>query len=442
MDFRKYIAEAQRAIDAPVTGDDFDFQINESLSIECQVVEHTDDTFIIGLDQRAWDILKEAELVNEAETCTECGMGTMYQVSEGMRCDECGYSMAMEAAPVHLMRARELDIHHDMGDGYWIGSDLHDDGDSRKVSYSLYKLEDPVGLTDQFANAWRDVGHINVSSYSPKKEDILAGAAKLKINDMAKKATPESLGEAGFMDKVKGALGMGQKAAPAATPAAAPVSKPATLPKSKLTPGSYDFRKIQIMNLVDPNSHHGSSNHTPGWNYFVDKAGGRNSGGATAIVKLNDGHFYLLTTGSSPNSPVRVSHTNKTEEMKVVMDHNYGVYKYYPLGEPAQKPLLSKKIGEDGIDEAEYQGRSVTLGKPSAGDVKKYKVYVRDPTTGNTKKVNFGDKKMSIKRDNPARRKNFRARHNCSDKKDRTSAGYWSCRMWSTKPVSKILKGK
>jgi hypothetical protein len=77
-----------------------------------------------------------------------------------------------------------------------------------------------------------------------------------------------------------------------------------------------------------------------------------------------------------------------------------------------------------------------------AGDVKKYKVYVKDPQTGNVKKVNFGDKKLSIKRDNPGRRKNFRARHRCATAKDRTSARYWSCRMWSKKPVSKILRGK
>jgi hypothetical protein len=46
---------------------------------------------------------------------------------------------------------------------------------------------------------------------------------------------------------------------------------------------------------------------------------------------------------------------------------------------------------------------------------------------------------MEIRRDNPAAKKSFRARHNCSDKKDRTKAGYWSCRMWSSKPVSKIV---
>ena len=99
---------------------------------------------------------------------------------------------------------------------------------------------------------------------------------------------------------------------------------------------------------------------------------------------------------------------------------------------------------EEELDEAEYQGRKVKLGKPMRGDVKKYKVFVKDPKTGNVKKVNFGDPNMQIRRDNPEARKNFRARHGCGTPRasDRTKAAYWSCRMWSTKPVSKILKGK
>ena len=67
---------------------------------------------------------------------------------------------------------------------------------------------------------------------------------------------------------------------------------------------------------------------------------------------------------------------------------------------------------DDEIDEAEYQGRKVKLGKPMRGDVKKFKVYVKDPKTKNVKKVNFGDPNMKIKKSNPARRRSFRARHN------------------------------
>jgi hypothetical protein len=85
---------------------------------------------------------------------------------------------------------------------------------------------------------------------------------------------------------------------------------------------------------------------------------------------------------------------------------------------------------DDVIEEAEYQGRKVTLNKPMQGDVKKSKVYVKDPKTGNVKKVNFGDPNMRIKKSNPERRKSFRARHNCDNPGPKTKARYWSCRAW------------
>lgn len=85
---------------------------------------------------------------------------------------------------------------------------------------------------------------------------------------------------------------------------------------------------------------------------------------------------------------------------------------------------------DEQLDEAEYRGRKVPLGKPMRGDVKKFKVYVKDPKTGNVKKVNFGDPNMRIKKSNPKRRKSFRARHNCANPGPRTSARYWSCRAW------------
>ena len=80
------------------------------------------------------------------------------------------------------------------------------------------------------------------------------------------------------------------------------------------------------------------------------------------------------------------------------------------------------------------------LNKPMRGDVKKYRVFVRNPKTGNIKKVNFGDPNMEIKRDDPERRKQFRARHNCDTAKDKTTPRYWSCKFWSKKPVSSLLK--
>jgi len=90
----------------------------------------------------------------------------------------------------------------------------------------------------------------------------------------------------------------------------------------------------------------------------------------------------------------------------------------------------------DLLTEAEYQGRKVQLGKIMQGDVKKFKVYVKNDK-GNVVKVNFGfggksahGKRMVIKKNNPARRKSFRARHNCDNPGPRWKARYWACRTW------------
>tara|TARA_B100000902_G_scaffold386348_1_gene428898 strand:+ start:194 stop:1471 length:1278 start_codon:yes stop_codon:yes gene_type:complete len=91
---------------------------------------------------------------------------------------------------------------------------------------------------------------------------------------------------------------------------------------------------------------------------------------------------------------------------------------------------------ESQLEEAEYQGRKVKLGKPMQGDVKKFKVYVKNPK-GNVVKVNFGHggssvkgKTMRIRKSNPDARKSFRARHNCDSPGPRHKARYWSCKKW------------
>ena len=87
------------------------------------------------------------------------------------------------------------------------------------------------------------------------------------------------------------------------------------------------------------------------------------------------------------------------------------------------------------LNEAEYQGRKVKLGKIMQGDTKKFKVYVKNPK-GNVVKVNFGQGggakggTMRIRKSNPGARKNFRARHNCDNPGPRHKARYWSCRKW------------
>ena len=100
---------------------------------------------------------------------------------------------------------------------------------------------------------------------------------------------------------------------------------------------------------------------------------------------------------------------------------------------------MKKKNGKDvpncvpeeiEIEEATYQGRKVELNKPMTGDVKKSKVFVDLDGDGKAKKVEFGDPNMTIKKHIPARRKSFRARHNCDNPGPKDKARYWSCRAW------------
>ena len=90
------------------------------------------------------------------------------------------------------------------------------------------------------------------------------------------------------------------------------------------------------------------------------------------------------------------------------------------------------------VTEEDKSGKK--LNNPTSGDVKKYKVYVKNDK-GNVVKVEFGDPNMSIKRDDPARRKAFRARHGCDTPGPKWKAKYWSCKFWSTKSVTDLMKG-
>ena len=94
---------------------------------------------------------------------------------------------------------------------------------------------------------------------------------------------------------------------------------------------------------------------------------------------------------------------------------------------------LDIPLSEEFINEAEYNGKKVELGKPrrNTGGGKKYVVYVKNPSTGRVKKISFGDVKggLTAKVSNPKARKAFASRHQCAKKKDRMTAGYWACRL-------------
>jgi hypothetical protein len=134
---------------------------------------------------------------------------------------------------------------------------------------------------------------------------------------------------------------------------------------------------------------------------------------------------------------------NTNEDVNDDFTDEYDVENEYDMDDfiSFMKTKMKEKemYNESTLEEAEYQGRKVPLGKPMRGDVKKFKVYVKNPA-GNVVKVNFGhggtsaaakgEKTMKIRKSNPKARKSFRARHNCDNPGPRTKARYWSCRKW------------
>jgi hypothetical protein len=119
-----------------------------------------------------------------------------------------------------------------------------------------------------------------------------------------------------------------------------------------------------------------------------------------------------------------------------------------PSGKKIQKQIGSFDINDsiiDMIDEWEEISAAANEGKAlnkpfrlPSGSKKKFGVYVKNDK-GNIVKVTFGDPNMEIKRDDPERRKNYRARHNCDNPGPKWKANYWSCKNWSKKPVSKVV---
>jgi len=121
------------------------------------------------------------------------------------------------------------------------------------------------------------------------------------------------------------------------------------------------------------------------------------------------------------NEVRRMNLDNLSEEDKRTLDTDIGKFAMY---EGQHVPLDCPMV------EAEKGGKDVELNKPKAGGPKKYYVYVKDPKTGNIKKVTWGDTTgLKVKLNDPEARKSFAARHQCDQQKDRTKAGYWACNL-------------
>jgi hypothetical protein len=195
------------------------------------------------------------------------------------------------------------------------------------------------------------------------------------------------------------------------------------------------------------------SAYANGWaaKNYKSKGGGWktcNEGESNALCECWDG--YREIGGKMKDGRMVPNCVPVKEDIDSDDDVNYGLVEpeEYDVEDEDMEDFISfmraysKDLSEANCNcvyEAEYQGREVKLGKPMAGDVKKFKVYVKNPA-GNVVKVNFGhggtsaaskgEKTMRIRKSNPKARKSFRARHNCDSPGPRHKARYWSCRKW------------
>jgi hypothetical protein len=218
-------------------------------------------------------------------------------------------------------------------------------------------------------------------------------------------------------------------------------------------PGVINVESIMISHYPDMDDYvELTMEHDGPWEIYTDKAVEaaleKTLGMPSGSIKWSEqgqqekgrAHFDVASTaigkvaGSSMFKQVQAEESFKPfpEEDEMTFEDDDAFYEAFgELGFPED---------ENELFDAEYRGRKVPLNKPMRGDVKKFKVYVKDPKSGNVKKVNFGhggssarkagQKTMKIRKSNPKARKSFRARHNCANPGPKTKARYWSCRKW------------
>jgi len=470
---RDYLEESEHAADNPLTGDTFAINIREECLIESVVLESRADGVVIAADDRMMQLLESYGYTFE-QTCMECGgsgcgCGSTEQHSNAADQDPGEYdqegSMAKDDLNTIVTAARRLmdllgnndnmpewtqskiDRAADYVDtaADYIASKktsgvMEGDSESNPVARAmLHRIlmqhtgmlaahgpERVMAAVDEVADRVNigpddEIGSSDVSAYVREVERALSeqGMAEDELDE-------------GFRDKLAAAalagtmaLGAGNAQArhgpdgysgftsgvggkPVATQMAPSTSSaPAAGSLSAQSAASREVAK-QARNAADQ------------FKYTNPSFAQEYKRIETTYEKIKSIVYNNKRSSSNDTDLAKRQHAESIKtliaaDMEFAKDTN----------------ALMKQYGlkEQDMSEAEYQGRKVALGKPMQGDVKKSKVYVKNPQ-GNVVKVNFGDPNMTIKKSNPARRRSFRARHNCDNPGPRTKARYWSCRAW------------
>ena len=409
MSLKKYITESERATAFPVTGDVLQVVVNEytdnEIAIDFPVVEHTDDSITLHLDEYAYGILEDCNYVGDK---TDGKIDPPSDLKEDRDSDFVvlynGTRVADDEDSVYdLLQDNGYDIDRDSGLIMFHDKQVGDD-----LSHALDILRD---------NNYDIVMNTDESATTTKGYNITTNEGTLleRIKD-GKIYCPEACCGVKVMDCTCGAKcpHCNCKQIQKLTGEIKMFEEQASLYKRLGVPSSAEYytrklteTKAQVDKLVEDVEEVEAMitrrimNH-PEFSDMVREYGIEQITQAIA----DTAEFHGDDGDEIGSSDISAMVNDTIKSLKRVV-------------------------------EAEYQGRKVQLNKPMQGDVKKFKVYVKDPKTGNVKKVNFGHggtsakgKTMKIRKNNPKARKSFRARHNCDNPGPKTKARYWSCRKW------------
>ena len=404
MSLKKYITESERATAFPVTGDVLRVVVNEysenEIAIDFPVVEHTDNSIVFESDEYAYGILEGCNYVGDS-TDGKIDPPSEEELDEGMGSKCCKYCGDEIYKPT-------TDCGYDSQDPdgeNWEIIDIDGDGDADiAISNEGYRSITNEGTLMERIKDGKI--YCPEACCGTKVMDCTCGAKCPHCNCKQ-------------IQKLAGEIKMFEDQATLYKRMGVPSS--AEYYTRKLTEAvEQTQRLIEDVEDVEAMITRRIMNH-PEFSDMVREYGIEQI--TQAIADTAEFHSDDDDEIGSSDVSAMVNDTIKSLKRMIEGDG--------PDEEQHDRTRAEK------MDEAEYQGRKVKLGKPMQGDVKKFKVYVKDPKTGNVKKVNFGHggssvkgKAMKIRKNNPKARKSFRARHNCDNPGPRTKARYWSCRKW------------
>jgi hypothetical protein len=440
---RDYLEESQHAADNPVAGDTFAINIREECLIESVVVESRDDGVVIAADDRMIQLLESYGYTFE-QTCQECGgsgCGCGQAPEEYGDDADAGQNpgeydqegdMAKDELLTVIRSARKL-----------IGMLDNDDNMPEWTQKKITKSADYVDTAADYIGSQKERGVMEQQEDSPvaratlhrimmRHPSMLAqhGPERVMkavddvadlVGDMDDIGSSDISGWVNMVQEILDSLDQGVAEAEVDTSRMNQQHKDFYNQNPHFKRNDRETKSVgnKLATRVDPTNPQ-QVQKKPATPFGITEAATKAS--VSKLLRHIERHhptwFDDYGMGEVEDTVVDMAEQGTFSGMTVVN----------------AAALVGRELeymyGADAMNEAEYQGRKVPLGKPMKGDVAKSKVYVKDPKTGNVKKVNFGDPNMSIKKSNPERRKSFRARHNCDNPGPRTKARYWSCRAW------------